>query len=61
MAAQVAKLGAEVIAYDAIHHKDSIHLAGRGEDFATGKIAPLFRTDEATGLEPLVIGIELCD
>ena len=32
---------------------------GRGEAFAAGQVAPLFRRDDAGGLEPLVAGIHV--
>src|SRR5438874_344594 len=56
--AQVAVPGAEVIANHTIDNKCSVNLAGRGEDLATGQIAPFLRTDNAAGLKPPVRRIE---
>ena len=54
-----AVAGAKPVADNAIDNKGAVHFTGRGEAFAAGKIAPLFRRDDAGGLEPLVGGIHL--
>ncbi len=50
---------AEPVADDAVDDKGAVDFAGRGEALAAGEIAPLFRRDDAGGLEPLVAGIHV--
>src|SRR6266404_229105 len=47
---QIAVFVAEIIANHAIHHKCTVRVHRRGEDFATGKIPPFFRRDDPARL-----------
>ncbi len=58
LARQVLIFLAQVIADYAVDDADAVHFAGRGEDFAAGKIAPLVTTDDATGLDPVVVRVQ---
>src|SRR5450755_113563 len=59
LALKVAVLGAEIIADHAIDHEGSVYFAGGGKDFSARQVAPGILTDDAAGLEPLVIGVHL--
>ena len=59
--AQTAKLGAKPIADDAINHKCSIDLARSSENFSARQISPFVRTDNAAGLQPVIIRIQIRD
>ena len=50
---------AEIIADHAVNDKRSIHLTRSGENLSAGKVSPLVAGDDAGGLEPLVVRIEL--
>src|SRR5260370_41472038 len=58
-ALEVAVLGAEVIAHNAVDHEGAVHFARCGEDLATGEIAPFVDADDAAGLDPLVALVEV--
>jgi len=51
----------EPVTDDTIDNKGPVNLARRGEAFAAGEIAPLFRRDDAGGFEPPVVGGHLGD
>ena len=58
VACEVAVFLAEVVADDAVDDERAVDVAGRGEDFAAGQVAPLSGRDEAARLDPLEVGIE---
>ena len=56
-----AVAGAKPVADDSVDNEGAVDFARRGEAFAAGKIAPLFRGDDAGGFEPFVRGVHLGD
>ena len=56
---QVGILLAEIIADHAVDHEGAVDFAGSGEDLAAGQIAPLVGADDAAGLDPLVVRVQV--
>ena len=54
-----AVAGAEPVPDYSVDDKGAVDFAGRGEAFAAGEIAPLFRGDDAGGFEPFVAGVHV--
>jgi hypothetical protein len=50
---------AQVVADHAVDDERAVDAAGRGEDLAAGEVAPLVGADEAAGLQPAVVGVEV--
>ena len=59
VSAEDAVTGAEEVADDAIDDEDAVDLAGRGKTLAAGEVAPLLGADDAGGLEPAILRVEL--
>src|SRR6266513_5270109 len=49
---QITESFAQVITDYAVHHKHTVGVHGRGENFAAGQIAPLVTCNDAAGFEP---------
>lgn len=56
---QVAVLAVEVIAGRGVADKSAVDGGRGGEDFASGKIGPVARGDEAAGFDPVEAAVEM--
>ena len=59
MSLEVAVLCAQIVADYAVDDERSVDFARRREDLAAGQVAPFLRGNDAAGLEPLVVRIEV--
>src|SRR6266576_678038 len=56
---QVAELRAQIIADHSVDHEGPVHFSGSREDLASRKVPPLFRGDNAAGLKPLIVRVQI--